>query len=169
MRLADLRGKVVLLNFWATWCMPCRQEMPALETLYQRYKDAGLVVLAVNMDRLSTAGVEAFVQEVAVTFPIVLDPAWATAQTYRVLGLPTTYLIDRAGNVVVPPSTFLAPPGCGSLPLRARAAAIAAREGRAGGGVWLGGGAKMPFELPIHRPSARRASPAVADHKSRSR
>jgi thiol-disulfide isomerase/thioredoxin len=101
MRLADLRGKVVLLNFWATWCMPCRQEMPTLETLYQRYKDAGLVVLAVNMDTLSTTGVEAFVQEVAVTFPIVLDPAWATAQTYRVLGLPTTYLIDRAGNVVV--------------------------------------------------------------------
>jgi glutathione peroxidase-family protein len=75
--------------------------MPALEGLYQQYKDAGFVVLAVNMDRLSSAGVEAFVQEVAVTFPMGLDPSWATARLYRVLGLPTTYLIDRAGNVVM--------------------------------------------------------------------
>src|SRR6266851_5979985 len=100
-RLSDLRGKVVLLNFWATWCVPCRTEMPSLEALYQRQKDAGLAGLAVNLDMLSTAGVEAFVQEVAVTFPIVLDPSWSTAQVYRVVGLPTTYLIDRAGNVVV--------------------------------------------------------------------
>ena len=101
MRLADLRGKVVLLNFWATWCVPCRTEMPALEALYQRHKEAGLVVLAINMDTLSSAGLEAFVKEVAVTFPIVLDPAWSTARLYQVRGLPTTYLIDRAGDVVV--------------------------------------------------------------------
>ena len=100
-RLADLRSKVVLVNFWATWCVPCRMEMPALEALYQRYKDAGLVVLAINLDTLSSASVEAFVKEVAVTFPIVLDPAWSTAKLYQVRGLPTTYLIDRAGNVVV--------------------------------------------------------------------
>lgn len=100
-RLADFRGQVVLLNFWATWCVPCRMEMPALEALYQRHKDAGLVVLAINLDTLSTAGVEAFVQEVKVTFPVVLDPAWSIARAYRVLGLPTTYLIDRAGHVVV--------------------------------------------------------------------
>lgn len=100
-RLVDLRGKVVLLNFWATWCVPCRTEMPVLETLYQRYRDRGLEVLAVNMDKLSTAGVEAFLTEVEVTFGIVLDPHWATARAYRVLGLPTSYLIDRAGNVVV--------------------------------------------------------------------
>lgn len=100
-RLADLRGKVVLLNFWATWCIPCRTEMPAIEALYQRYKDRGLDVLAVNLDVLSTAGVEAFVKEAGVTFPIILDPSWATARAYRVVALPTTYLIDRAGNVVV--------------------------------------------------------------------
>ena len=75
--------------------------MPTLEALYQRYKEAGLAVLTVNMDTLSTASVEAFVQEVAVTFPIGLDPSWSTARIYRVLGLPTTYLIDRTGNVVV--------------------------------------------------------------------
>jgi thiol-disulfide isomerase/thioredoxin len=100
-RLSDLRGKVVLVNFWATWCVPCRTEMPAIEALYQRYKDRGLEVLAVNLDVLSTAGVETFVKEVSVTFPIVLDPSWAVAQLYRVGGLPTTYLIDRGGNVVV--------------------------------------------------------------------
>src|SRR5712692_3211927 len=63
-RLSDLQGKVVLLNFWATWCVPCRTEMPTLEALYHRYKDRGLEVLAVNLDMLSTAGVEAFGKEV---------------------------------------------------------------------------------------------------------
>lgn len=100
-RLSGLRGKVVLLNFWATWCVPCRTEMPTIEDLYQRHKDQGLEVVGVNLDLLSTAGVEAFVKEVGVTFRIVLDPSWSTARAYRVVGLPTTYLIDRAGNVVV--------------------------------------------------------------------
>ena len=100
-RLSELRGKVVLLNFWATWCVPCRLEMPALETLYQRHKDAGLAVLTINLDTLSPAVAEAFVQEVRVTFPVALDPSWSIARAYRVLGLPTTYLIDRAGNAVV--------------------------------------------------------------------
>jgi thiol-disulfide isomerase/thioredoxin len=100
-RLAELRGKAVLLHFWATWCVPCRTEMPTLEALYQRYKDRGLEVIAVNLDLLSTAGVEAFLQEVGVTFRLGLDPSWSTARAYRVLGLPTTYLIDRAGHVVV--------------------------------------------------------------------
>lgn len=100
-QLSGLRGKVILLNFWATWCGPCRTEMPSIDTLYRKYKDRGLEVLAVNLDTLSTAVVEEFVKEVTVTFPIVLDPGWSTARTYRVIGLPTTYLIDRGGNVVV--------------------------------------------------------------------
>jgi peroxiredoxin/Cu/Ag efflux protein CusF len=99
--LSRQQGKAVLLNFWATWCIPCRTEMLAIERLYQRHKDQGLEVIAINLDVLSTAGVEAFLKEVTVTFPIVLDPEWSTARAYRVLGLPTTYLIDRAGNVVV--------------------------------------------------------------------
>lgn len=101
LRLSSQRGKAVLLNFWATWCLPCRTEMPAIERLYQRHKAVGLKVIAINLDVLSTTGVEEFVKEVQVTFPILLDPGWLTVQSYRVLGLPTTYLIDRAGNVVV--------------------------------------------------------------------
>ena len=99
--LAELRGKVVLLNFWATWCVPCRKEMPAIEALYRRYKDRGLEVLAVSLDKLSTTVVEAFVKEVGVTYRVALDPSWATARTYGVRGLPATFLIDRAGNVVM--------------------------------------------------------------------
>ena len=100
-RLADLHGKAVVLNFWATWCVPCRTEMSTLEALYRRYRADGLEVLAVNLDRLSTAGVETFVKEVQVSFPILLDPAWSTTSLYGVVGLPTTYLIDRTGHVVV--------------------------------------------------------------------
>jgi thiol-disulfide isomerase/thioredoxin/Cu/Ag efflux protein CusF len=100
-RLADLQGKVVLLNCWATWCVPCRTEMPTLAALYHRYKDRGLEVLAVNLDMLSTAGVEAFVQEVGGTLRMALEPSWATARGYRIGGLPTTYLIDRRGNIAV--------------------------------------------------------------------
>lgn len=101
LRLSDLKGKVVLINFWATWCIPCKTEMPAIDALYQRHRDRGLEVVAVNLDVLSTAGVEAFVKEVGVTFRVVLDPSWSTAHAYRVVGIPTTYLIDRAGHVVV--------------------------------------------------------------------
>jgi len=99
--LTELRGKVVLLNFWATWCVPCRKEMPAIEALYQRYKDRGLEVLAVSLDKGSTSVVEAFVKEMGVTYRVALDPTWATARTYGVRGLPATFLLDRAGNVVM--------------------------------------------------------------------
>jgi peroxiredoxin len=99
--LAELHGKVVLLNFWATWCVPCRKEMPAIEALYQRYKDRGLEVVAISLDKIAAAPVEAFVKEVGVTYRVVLDPTWATARTYGVRGLPATFLIDRAGQVVL--------------------------------------------------------------------
>jgi peroxiredoxin/Cu/Ag efflux protein CusF len=100
-RLSDLRGKVVLLNFWVTWCGSCRAEMPTIDALYRRYKNRGLEVLAVNLDAATTSKVQAFVDELGVTFRVGLDPSSSIARTYRVAGLPTTYLIDRAGNVVV--------------------------------------------------------------------
>jgi thiol-disulfide isomerase/thioredoxin len=100
-RLGQFRGKVVLLNFWATWCVPCRTEIPAIEALFQRHREQGLEVIAINLDKISPAGVEAFLKEVKVTFRVVLDPSWSTTHAYGVVGLPTTYLIDRAGRVVV--------------------------------------------------------------------
>ena len=99
--LAELHGKVVLLNFWATWCVPCRKEMPAIEALYQRYKDRGLEVVAISLDKVAAAPVEVFVKEVGVTYRVALDPTWATARTYGVRGLPATFLLDRTGNVVM--------------------------------------------------------------------
>jgi peroxiredoxin len=99
--LSELRGKVVLLNFWATWCVPCRKEMPGIEALYQRYKDRGLEVVAISLDKIEAAPVEAFAKDVGVTYRVLLDPSWATARTYGVRGLPATFLLDRTGNVVM--------------------------------------------------------------------
>lgn len=93
-RLRDFRGKVVFLNFWATWCIPCRQEMPAMERLYREYNERGFVVLAVNLQEGSGA-VRAFVRELHLTFPVILDPKGAATMAYLVRGLPATYLIDR--------------------------------------------------------------------------
>jgi thiol-disulfide isomerase/thioredoxin len=98
-RLEDFRGKVVFLNFWATWCIPCRLEMPAMERLYQEFKGRGLVVLAVNVQE-SPAPVRDFVRELKLTFPVVLDPKGQAAMTYAVRGLPATYLIDRNQIIV---------------------------------------------------------------------
>jgi peroxiredoxin/Cu/Ag efflux protein CusF len=101
-RLSDFRGKVVLLNFWVTWCGSCRAEMPTIDALHRRYKNRGLEVLAVNLDAPTTSSkVQAFVDQLGVTFRVGLDPSSFIARTYRVAGLPTTYLIDRTGNVVV--------------------------------------------------------------------
>jgi len=98
--LADYRGKVVLIHFWATWCVACRHEMPQIEQLWQRHKDDGLVVLGVNVDRGNLAGVRNFVHERNLSFPFVLDPEGATRNRYEVRALPTSYLIDRNGRII---------------------------------------------------------------------
>ncbi|HEX9900201.1 MAG TPA: TlpA disulfide reductase family protein [Candidatus Methylomirabilis sp.] len=99
-RLSDHRGHVVLVNFWATWCPPCRAEMPSMEKLYQAYRDRGLVILAISGDRAGTQVVESFVEELGLTFLIVLDPAGEVFAQYGVRGLPTSYLLDRRGRIV---------------------------------------------------------------------
>jgi thiol-disulfide isomerase/thioredoxin len=98
-RLEDFRGRVVFLNFWATWCVPCREEMPAMERLYRDYKSHGLVVLAVNFQE-DTEAVKAFVRDLKLTFPVILDPEGAAATAYLVRGLPVTSFIDRDQHVV---------------------------------------------------------------------
>ncbi len=99
-RLSDHRGKVVLVNFWATWCTPCRAEMPSMEKLYQAHRGRGLVILAISGDRTRRQVVESFVQELGLTFPILLDPGGEVFAQYSVPGLPTSYLLDRQGRIV---------------------------------------------------------------------
>jgi len=99
-RLSDYAGKVVILNFWATWCAPCREEMPQLEALWQRYQKQGLVVLAVSEDRGRTKKVRKFIAKRGFTFPVALDRKSKIGRAYRVSGLPASALIDRHGNVV---------------------------------------------------------------------
>ncbi len=96
--LSELRGKVVVLNFWATWCVPCRAEMPALEHVYQMHRDRGLVVVGVDVQE-SAEKVLGFLPEVNVTFPIVLDSDTKLATRYRATGLPATFILDRQGVV----------------------------------------------------------------------
>ena len=98
-QLAQYRGKVVFLNFWATWCPPCREEMPAMERLYRRFKDEGLVVLAVSVDVQGAAAVTPFLEEQKFTYPIGLDPEMVLARLYAVRVLPTTFLVDRQGRL----------------------------------------------------------------------
>jgi peroxiredoxin len=99
--LAAYRGQVVFLNFWATWCVPCRVEMPAMERLYARLRDQGLVVLAVSIDTDADAeAVRLFVREHRLTFPVGLDRKLRVVSLYGVRALPSTMLLDRRGYIV---------------------------------------------------------------------
>ncbi len=97
---ADLRGKVVLLNFWATWCPPCRREMPSMERLYQKFNGEHFTVIAVNQME-DGDHVFAFTGQLDVdpTFPILFDKDSKVSSSYRVNGLPTSFLIDKQGNI----------------------------------------------------------------------
>lgn len=96
-RLSELRGKPVLINFWATWCGPCRLEMPMIQARYSANKDK-FTVLAVNFDE-PVETVRPYVQELGLTFPVLLDPGGAVQQLYRVRGYPTSVLVDADGIV----------------------------------------------------------------------
>jgi peroxiredoxin len=95
--LGDLLGKVVVLNFWATWCDPCLEEMPAMERVARTYRDRGLVVLAVAVDREGASVVAPFLKRLGLTFPVGLDSQHAVARLYRVWALPSTIIISRKG------------------------------------------------------------------------
>ncbi|HEY7648420.1 MAG TPA: TlpA disulfide reductase family protein [Methylomirabilota bacterium] len=97
-RLADHRGKVVLINFWATWCPPCLEEMPALERLWHQQRDRGFVLIAVSLDA-DRGVVKPFVAEHRLTFPIGLDAKLEVANLYGIRALPATFVVDRQGQV----------------------------------------------------------------------
>lgn len=99
MRFSTLAGKVVLLNFWATWCPPCREEMPSMEQLHQAYKAQGLVVVALSQDQASADRVRAYLNEIRVTFPVWHDRDRLVARQYSVPGVPASYLIARDGRI----------------------------------------------------------------------
>ncbi|MEE8390436.1 MAG: redoxin domain-containing protein [Anaerolineae bacterium] len=96
--LSDLQGQAVLINFWATWCLPCRKEMPAIQQVYEQYRDQGFIVLAVNLQE-QDAQVAAFAGQLGLTFPILMDRDGGVFDRYRVMALPTTFFVDRAGVI----------------------------------------------------------------------
>lgn len=97
-RLSDFRGKVVFLNFWATWCKPCREEMPSMEILYKNFEKDGLVILAISIDRVTTKkDIPPFVKALNLTFPILVDSWGQTDKRYKLMGVPETYIIDQQG------------------------------------------------------------------------
>jgi peroxiredoxin len=98
LRLSDYRGNVVLLNFWASWCGPCRQEMPLLEAMYKKYKKLGFVILGVNVEQDSSKA-NAYLSDVSVSFPVLYDNTNTASKLYNVSAMPTTVIIDRNGNM----------------------------------------------------------------------
>jgi len=96
--LSSLRGEVVLLNLWATWCVPCRTETPYLQSLFEEYADRGFRIVGISLDTGDAADqVRAFVQEYGVSYTILHDPQMRGMELYQILGLPATFLIDREG------------------------------------------------------------------------
>lgn len=98
LRLSEHRGDVILLNFWASWCGPCRQEMPILNTLHERYSKLGFSVVGVNVDKDSSLA-DKLLKDIPVTFPVLLDNTGAVSTSYNVSAMPTSVLIDRDGNM----------------------------------------------------------------------
>ena len=99
MNLAALRGKVVYVDFWASWCAPCRKSFPWMNGLQKRHAAEGLQIVAINLDE-KREDAAAFLAQVPATFTIVYDPAGATAKAYRIKGMPSSFLIDREGKVI---------------------------------------------------------------------
>ena len=98
LRLSEYRGDVVMINFWATWCGPCRQEMPLLDELYSRYQRVGFNLLGVNIDDDSSRAMD-MIDELGVSFPVLFDSSKEVSRLYRVDAMPVTIIVDREGNV----------------------------------------------------------------------
>ncbi len=97
-RLTDYRGKVVFLNFWATWCKPCKEEMPSMQVLWDNLKNQDFMMLAVSMDRVTTTkDIPSFVETLKLSFPILTDSWGQTDKRYKLMGVPETYIIDQNG------------------------------------------------------------------------
>lgn len=98
LRLSEYRGQVVMINFWASWCGPCRQEMPLLEDMYKRYAKLGFTILGVNVDN-DPGKANNYLNDVKVSFPILYDTSSSVSKLYNVSAMPTTVLVDKNGNM----------------------------------------------------------------------
>ena len=98
LKLSEFRGQVVMINFWASWCAPCRQEMPLLEALYKKYKPLGFTILGVNVEQ-DTSKAKSLLKGIRVSFPVLFDNTNEVSKLYRVAAMPTTVIIDRDGNM----------------------------------------------------------------------
>lgn len=96
--LAQFKGDVVMINFWASWCGPCRQEMPLLDSIYKQYKDMGFTLLGVNVEPHASSA-NAWLKQTPVSYPILYDPNSQVSQLYQVQAMPTTVILDRKGIV----------------------------------------------------------------------
>ncbi|HEX5459156.1 MAG TPA: TlpA disulfide reductase family protein [Steroidobacteraceae bacterium] len=96
--LAQFKGDVVMINFWASWCSPCRQEMPLLDSIYRKYKDMGFELIGVNVEP-DPKSANAWLKATPVSYPILYDPQSKVSQLYQVQAMPTTVIIDRSGTV----------------------------------------------------------------------
>lgn len=99
-QLLALRGKVVFINIWATWCPPCVEEMPTIQRLYDRLHERGLEILAISIDALGAQVVAPFMQQYGLTFPALLDPTGSIERLYRTGGVPESFVIDKQGRLV---------------------------------------------------------------------
>lgn len=100
--LSDFKGKLVLINFWASWCLPCTSEMPALQRLYSRLKDEGFVIVAIGVDD-DRDSLAAFANQYGLSFPIIIDETGEVKKTYGVRGVPESFYVDRAGRIIMVP------------------------------------------------------------------
>lgn len=98
LRLDEYRGQVVLINFWASWCGPCRQEMPVLDRLHQRYESAGFAVLGINVEG-EEAPARELLKKVPVTFPVLIDEGQRVSKLYNLQAMPSTVVVDRDGKI----------------------------------------------------------------------
>jgi peroxiredoxin len=98
--LSDQRGKVVLVNIWATWCPPCKQEMPSMQKLYEKFKGENFEILAVSIDSTGRDAVAPFTRTMNLTFPVLLDPKEDIGSLYGITGVPESFIIDKEGIVV---------------------------------------------------------------------
>ncbi|HFQ91930.1 MAG TPA: TlpA family protein disulfide reductase [Chromatiales bacterium] len=98
LKLSEFRGEVVMINFWASWCAPCRQEMPLLDQLYNRYSPMGFTILGINVEE-DSAQAEKLLKEIPVSFPILYDTGNTVTELYKVMAMPSTVMVDRDGNM----------------------------------------------------------------------